>query len=250
MTPLRIFALGPARVYVRERALTPSNWTFAKSRELLFYLVTNPGASKQQIGLDLWPAASPAQLRNSFHTALHHLRRGLGEPTWISFEHGKYELNRLVECFFDVAAFEAGLEAGRRAYAESRPDAIPHLRAALAFYAGDFLPEFTDSEWVRRRQDDLQRQFQNAMLMLGKLLQQDGRYEDAAEVYRRAIAGDPLLETAHRELMRCELRLGERGHAIRQYERLAERLRDEFDAPPAPETTALYQRLRRGDPDV
>ena len=247
---LQTFALGPEQVLVRGRPLRPSDWTFAKPRELLFYLLTFPGSSKQQIGLDLWPAASTAQLRNSFHTALHHLRRGLGEPTWIAFRHGRYELASLVDYFYDVDQFEAGLAAARAVYAQKRSDAIPHLQAALALNRGDFLPEFSDSDWVRRRQDDLQRQFHNAMLTLGALLQEDGHNADAADVYRRAIARDPLSETAHRELMRCELKLGERGHAIRQYERLVEKLREEFDAPPAPETTSLYLRLRRGDPEL
>jgi DNA-binding SARP family transcriptional activator len=49
--------------------------------------------------------------------------------------------------------------------------------------------------------------------------------------------------------MRCELKLGERGHALRQYQQLARCLRDELGTAPAPETTALYLRLRRGDAD-
>src|SRR5215207_7480037 len=61
--PLRIFALGAVSVYVGQRLLTPPDWTFAKPRELLLYLLTNPASTKQQIGLDLWPAASAVQLR-------------------------------------------------------------------------------------------------------------------------------------------------------------------------------------------
>jgi hypothetical protein len=85
---LRIFALGPGRVERDEHDLAPSEWTYVKSRELLFYLLSHPSRTKEQIGLALWPDASNAQLRSSFHRTLHHLRRALGEGGWILFEDG------------------------------------------------------------------------------------------------------------------------------------------------------------------
>ena len=64
---------------------------------------------------------------------------------------------------------------------------------------------------------------------------------------RLPIAHDSYLETAHRELMRCYARSGERGMALRQYQTLRTLLDDELGAPPAAETTALFERLRQGD---
>src|SRR5215217_1440809 len=130
--PLWVRALGTPSVRVGERLLTPADWSFAKPRELLFYLLTHPASSKRQIGLDLWPAASPGQLRNSFHTALHHLRRALGHPGWIRFAHGAYDLDGSVELDYDVDAFEVELAAARRAHAGAPATAIPHLQAAVA----------------------------------------------------------------------------------------------------------------------
>jgi len=77
---LRIFALGPARVERGEHALTPSQWGYAKPKELLFYLLSHPPRTKEQIGLALWPEASSSQLRSSLHRTLHHLRKALGRP--------------------------------------------------------------------------------------------------------------------------------------------------------------------------
>jgi len=84
------------------------------------------------------------------------------------------------------------------------------------------------------------------LLLLGGLLFGQARYEPAAQAYRRAIAQDGYLEAAHRELMRCYARLGERGQALRHYQTLAALLRDDLEAAPAPATTALYERLQRG----
>ena len=77
-------------------------------------------------------------------------------------------------------------------------------------------------------------------------LNAQGRYAEAAEHYRQALKRHDL-ESAHRELMRCYARLGEVGQALRHYQTLADRLRDELKATPAPETQALYERLRRGE---
>jgi tetratricopeptide (TPR) repeat protein/IS1 family transposase len=77
VTALRLYALGPAIVYRGETALTPSDWTYAKVKELLFYLLCHRSRTKEQIGLALWPDASPTQLRGNLHNTLYHLRHVL-----------------------------------------------------------------------------------------------------------------------------------------------------------------------------
>jgi DNA-binding SARP family transcriptional activator len=74
-----------------------------------------------------------------------------------------------------------------------------------------------------------------------------GRHAEAAEAYRKAVALDGLLEEAHRELMRCQAVLGERGRAIKHYEELVDLLDEQFGTSPAPETVALHERLRAGE---
>jgi len=70
------------------------DWSDPKSRELLLHLLRHPtGRTRDQIGLELWPDASPAQVKNAFHVALHHLRSTLGRPDWIVFEEGRYRIN-------------------------------------------------------------------------------------------------------------------------------------------------------------
>jgi DNA-binding SARP family transcriptional activator len=81
---------------------------------------------------------------------------------------------------------------------------------------------------------------------LGGLLS-EGRQPEAAEVYRRAISHDRYSEGAHRGLMRCYARMGERGKAIEHYRSLVESLREELGSAPAPETVELHRRLREGE---
>ena len=72
----------------------------------------------------------------------------------------------------------------------------------------------------------------------------DGRVREAIEVYRRAIAHEPLDEAAHRALMECWAAAGQPARAMRHYEELRELLRTEVGGAPAAQTTALYARLR------
>jgi predicted ATPase/two-component SAPR family response regulator len=246
---LRIFALGPGRVERDEHDLAPSEWTYVKSRELLFYLLSHPSRTKEQIGLALWPDASNAQLRSSFHRTLHHLRRALGEGGWILFEDGRYAFDRSLPYWFDVEAFEKELAEARRREAGAPERAIRHLAEAIDLYKGDFLEELAvaEGEWALERQEELRRLYGEALLDLGVLLSKEGRYDEAAEAYRKAIAHDELLEAAHRELMRCHARMGERNQALRHYQALVGSLRDELGSSPAPETAELHRSLLRGE---
>ncbi len=244
---LRIFALGPVRVERDGRTLTSADWTYAKPRELLFYLLCHPPRTKEQIGLALWPDASPAQLRGSFHVTLHHLRRALGRPEWIVFAQGRYAFNRALDYWFDVESFEAALAEARRLRTVAPARAIRSLEEAGDLYRGDLLEDLATGEWHQPRRDELRRLYLEALLALGELRFATGRYAEAAAAYRRVIARDNLLEAAHRELMRCYARLGERGQAVRHYQTLVDLLRDELGSPPAPETAALFARLRRGE---
>jgi DNA-binding SARP family transcriptional activator len=133
-------------------------------------------------------------------------------------------------------------------HAQAPERAIGHLQKATELYGGDLLEDdFAYSEWVLVRQQELWRSYQEALLLLGELLYGQERYAEAAEAYRKAIAHDRYLEEAHRGLMRCQAAIGERGRAIRHYEELVEMLYEQLSTAPAPETSALYERLRAGE---
>lgn len=228
---LEIFAFGPGEIFQNG---APIAWPYSRVRELFFYLLDQGPRRKGQIGLDLWPEASPAKLRRHLHDALYHARKALGEPAWIVYEHGRYAFNAALPHQYDVAAFMAHLEP-----ANSTPEErIRQLQQAVALYRADFLDEF-DTDWCRLRREVLRRLFLAALLELGELFYRHGRYATAADTYRQAIAHDNLLEEAHRELMRCYIALGQPAKAVQQYHALVQLLADELGMAPAPETAAL-----------
>jgi predicted ATPase/DNA-binding SARP family transcriptional activator len=239
--PLRVRILGSAVVEFGEAELTAADWGYAKPRELMFLLVSSPPMTKDQIAAALWPDLSRQQLGNALHTALRELRRAVGDPGWVVYGNGHYRFDRTRPHECDVTEFEDALLAARRA----RPAeaALPHLQRAIGAYGGDFLDGVPAGEWALVRRDELRRAFESALLATGRLQTAAGRHQAAATVFRRAVAHEPLNETAHRELMSSWARLGETARAVRHYEELTELLRGQVGVPPAQETTALYRRL-------
>jgi predicted ATPase/DNA-binding SARP family transcriptional activator len=235
---LRIQALGAARV-CRDGA--PLEWTYAKPRELLYFLLSHAESTKDQIGAALWPWSSPATLRNSFHASLHHLRRALGDPAWITYRHGRYAFNRDRPHAWDVGVLEAGLARIH----SPEPAALPALVAAVEAYQGDFLADLPGEQWIDLRRTELRTAFEQVLIALGRHYARAGRFPQAVRTYERAIAHDSLLEAAHRELIRCYADMGERARALRHYHGLAELLQDQLGITPSAETRELYAALRK-----
>ena len=238
---LRIRMLGAATVHRGDAALTAADWGYAKPRELLFLLAASPPMAKDQLGAALWPDLSRQRLGNALHTALREVRRALGDPGWVVYSDGRYLFNTAREHECDIETFEQALASARGA----RPAAaaLPDLQRAVAAYRGDFLAGMAAGEWAQARRDELARSFESALLAIGRLHAAAGRYQPAAAAFRRAVAHEPLNETAHRELMNCWVRLGETARAVRHYRELVELLQEQVGVPPAAETTALYRRL-------
>ena len=238
---LKIRALGAATVHRGDVPVTAADWGYAKPRELLFLLATSRPLTRDQLGAALWPDLPPDRLGNTLHTALRGVRRALGDPDWVTYADGRYSFNAQREHECDVETFEQALAAARRA----RPAeaALPDLQRAIAAFGGEFLAGMAAGEWAETRRDELGRSFESALLAVGRLQLGAGRFAPAAAAFRRAVAHEPLNETAHRELMSCWARMGETARAVRHYEELVELLRAQVGVAPAAETTALYRKL-------
>jgi predicted ATPase/DNA-binding SARP family transcriptional activator len=238
---VRIRALGAATVHRGDTPVTASDWGYAKPRELLFLLATSQPMTRDLLGAALWPDLPPQRLGNALHTALRGVRRALGDPDWVTYADGRYSFNSEREHECDVTIFERALAAARRA--KSAEAALPELQRAIAAYGGDFLAGMPCGDWAEIRRDELARSFESALLATGRLQLAAGRLQAAATVLRRAVAHEPLNETAHRELMSCWARMGETARAVRHYDQLVAMLRAQVGVPPAAETTALYRKL-------
>jgi len=245
----RLQTLGSLSLHDPTGAAIPGQGSQRRRLALLAVLAAagDRGRSRDSLLTLFWPDASPAQLRNSFGVALYHLRRALGRTEWIVFDEDRYAFNRALSYWFDLEAFEAHLLQARQSLEQTPANAMAHLEQAIALNQGDFLEDFTASDWCVLQREQVHKQYLEALLTLGQLRFSAGHYDRAADAYQQAITRDQYLEAAHYELIRCYARQGERGQALRHYEHLVEFMRDELDLPPDREMTALVERLRRGE---
>ena len=252
---LEVRALGPLEVLVDGRPLAGDAFGSSRPRELLLLLLCHPdGRTREQVGLEFWPDASAAQVKNSFHVTLHRLRKALPHPDWIVIAGDRYRLDPALRIEFDVAVFRDAIEAALRGdgggpvEAESRGDSADpadDLVAALQLYRGEFLDGELVGDWHLAVRDELRRLRQEGLRSLGERRMAEGRFDEAADAFRVLLGTDPLDEAACRALMTCHAQAGLRVDAIRLYENLSVLLEDQLGVSPAAETTDLYRRLRQ-----
>jgi LuxR family maltose regulon positive regulatory protein len=89
----------------------------------------------------------------------------------------------------------------------------------------------------------LRERYLAALEMLASLRVEQGDLQAAIELYQRVVASEPYQEAAHRAIMDCYYRLGDRAAAIRQYQACVEILREDLGLSPMPETEELYLKI-------
>jgi predicted ATPase/DNA-binding SARP family transcriptional activator len=240
---LKISALGILDVHTREGRVQKSQWGSNRARELLLFLACHrDGCTKAQIGVALWPDASPAQLRNTFHVTLHRLRNALGIPDAIQVDGERYRINPSLAWELDADLFEREVRAAVRDL-RAGVDATAALAAASARYRGDFLAGEAVGEWADEHRDRLRRLHLGALDTLGRALMERERYVEAAEAFSSLLAVDPVNEDACRRHMLCLAHLGDRASALRAYDALVRALRDDLGVKPGRDTVALRDKL-------
>jgi DNA-binding SARP family transcriptional activator len=115
---------------------------------------------------------------------------------------------------------------------------------ALALYQGEYLPDARYETWAAGERERLAAIFLEAADKLSEHLIADARYSEAIDLCQRILSQDNCWERAYRNLMASYYKLGDRGQVARTYQRCVQTLREELDVAPAPETKALYERLR------
>lgn len=188
----------------------------------------------------LWPDSPEPQALSSLCQSLSDLRRVL-----ISLDGGRrvaaqiVSVNRrtllldLAGADVDVLAFDAALERGD----------MTSLEEAVAWYRGPLL-EGCLEEWAIPERDSREQRFLGALETLAVQAKVRGELALSAERLRRVVVLDPLRESSHRLLMETLAAMGQPGDAVQTYRELKLTLAQELDTEPAPETTAVYQRIR------
>lgn len=249
MSKLTLFFLGPPRLLREDGAVEPDT---RKAVALLAFLaITREVYSRDSLAALLYPEYDDTHARGALRRTLSSLHKALGgEHLKISRE--QVELPESPYIWVDVQRFEvliAQVERHSHNDPEHCPECITKLEAAVELYRGDFLAGFSlrDSpafdDWKFFQGESLQRRFSSALERLARSYRRRGQMEPAIKTARRWLALDPLVEDAHRELMRIYAQAGQRNAALRQYNECARILEKELGVQPLEETRNLQQAI-------
>src|SRR5262249_36918476 len=119
------------------------------------------------------------------------------------------------------------------------------LKQAVALYRGPLLEGCTEL-WAVPERTAREQAYLTALETLAARTAAQGDHAAAIPFLRSAIAADPYRESAHRALMQALAEGGDDAAVTQVYRELRLLLRRELNAEAAPETVALYQRLKQG----
>jgi len=234
---------------LRKRGL-PVAWRGgAKTEALLLSLALDArnGVARDRLLSQVWPDSDAALAVQSLHSLVHGLNRLLGDGVrgGLPVVHASeiYRLNIETGIAVDITTFDALARRGEQHWRAGDWSAASYCYTdAVALYRGDIHACSDDSALVER-----ERLRASYLVMLGRLAdvaRRDGDYSAALEYASRVLKYDAEREDAHRTLMYCYARLGQRVQALRQYQLCERLLRQSFDAVPEPATRILFDRLR------
>ncbi|SPL90025.1 transcriptional regulator, SARP family [[Actinomadura] parvosata subsp. kistnae] len=241
--------LGPLEVTAAGRLLRVSG---RSQRELLAVLLLR---ANRLVSIDLliesaWPHAPPASARRQVQNAVGRLRitlTGGGLPgDLIETRPGGYLLRAMAD-ELDMLAFERHVEESRRASAGQQWDkAVARLRAALALWRGQPLPDLdndlvvAEARRLQERRVEVLEECLDLELRLGRHHQVAGELAALAEEH-------PLRERVCALLMLALYRDGRTAEALRAYQRTRQESVSELGLEPGPELRRLEQAILTGD---
>jgi DNA-binding SARP family transcriptional activator/Tfp pilus assembly protein PilF len=206
-----------------------------KPLHLLAYLALNLERFHRREALQalFWPDKSPRAAANNLRQALWHLRQVL-PPDTLHLQGDEVGWNPMTLPWVDAQAFEAAVDRG-------------DLEAALALYGGPLLPDVY-AEWAQMERERLHLRYLTALECRARQRYEARLWQAALDDAETLLVDDPLNESATHLSMACYWALEQREAARCVYGAYRERVRQELGGEPSRETTALCQRILRGEP--
>ena len=231
--------------YLKRHGVFPDKPGGARQRSLLAYLLyyAKNSIPRDRLLQQFWPDHDPDCARNNLNVAICSLRRYLGafiDKETICYRNDSFLINPHLRITSDLDEFIRCYQEGSLAERRGKePEAAQCYRLAIE-KGCHFLEEFQQEGWTIRPREEFLEKTLHALGYIGMHRQQQKEYESAIEIFRRMLAIDCCLESAHRGIMACYLALGKKEKAVRQYLECERLLREELDMRPSAETQVLY----------
>lgn len=242
---LEVHLLGRFSVRVSGQDVPHQDIEGRKARSLLKLLALqrNHQLVRDQATDMLWNGLAQSSAAAQLYKAIHRIRKALSKTTGDASSEDFVDISDEVVCLKGAVVTDVQqFEDSSRGALDTRQ--VADLEYAASLYTGDLLPADLYSDWTALPRAHLLQLYLDVLLALGEKYQRSGRLAHAAETFRIALKKDPLLETAHRSLMRVFAMQGQTTRAIRQFETCRQVLLEELDAEPEAETVKLFEAIR------
>ena len=241
--------LGPLEVHIAGEQV--AGWGGQRAKTLLQYLLVHRRPVHREVLMELlWPGHTYSSARNNLNVCLHSLRRVLDVTSsgtrYVTYRDGCYTLNRALSWDIDRDRFVAAAERGKRRGGEATSaDAIATLERAVSAYGGPLFDGDPAADWLLAERTALEQLFHQVLERLAALLAARGDLDGAQRTLGLLLRDDGCRESAHRMLMTCYARRGQRDQVARQFQRCVTRLETDLEVTPSAETVDLFRALTR-----
>jgi DNA-binding SARP family transcriptional activator len=245
----RIEALGNFRLSRSGPAAFTNTKRAGRPLDLLKVLVAFGGedVKLERAAEALWPHVDNDYAVRSLTTALHRLRKDLGDDEAVLVKSGELSLNRRY-FWLDTWAFE---QAGDRAFALASEARTPEqaqalvgaTRSALNYCRGTLLADDAQSAWTVKPRERLRSQQLRLLTTVAAVLEKHGLHEDLINLYRQALESDPLNEALYRRLMLSLMNAKRPHEASEVYQCCRAIFKAEHQSDPSIATQELYRSL-------
>jgi ATP/maltotriose-dependent transcriptional regulator MalT/DNA-binding SARP family transcriptional activator len=185
----RVYTLGNFRLLRHDEPLGGSGKAQRRPLELLKLLIAHGGTqvSESRVTDALWPRIDGDSAHRSFTSALHRLRKLLGEDKAVVLHEGKLTLDRRY-FWVDAWAFDA---LAAELEAASDPAGVEKLaERMLALYAGPFMADEPDAAWYLQPRERLRVRLARAMKRVLRQWHDGGDPERARAGYEKYLEVD------------------------------------------------------------
>ena len=210
----------------------------AKLGALLAYLaMAAQPVPREQLTALLWASHFEEQARQNLRQALARLRKAIGTEALVSDDQTVQLSPAAVAS--DVRQFEI----------LARGSSSDELCQAVNLLGGDLLAgidvkEAAWQEWFSEERRRIGNLACDVLVKLGGIELEQDRAADALKRAEACIRRDIFREDAHRLAIQAFVALGRRAEALKHYQNLAERLKQELDAAPEAATAQVYEQAR------
>jgi DNA-binding SARP family transcriptional activator len=239
---LEVWALGSGRVLIDGRAV--ENWDGLLPRSLFFFLVDRGMTTRTEVFATFWPNLTMKDATNVFHVTKRKISELLGTDLTV-YRSGFYHLAPHIHLRYDVSIFNNLVQESSIA---QPAEAQTMLRTAISMYRTSFLDSL-QAPWAIRRRAEVELSLGDALVSLGRVLEQDDQADAALDYYLRAASLRIPREDAVERMLQLSRTHSRQAAALAVFRRYEQIVRDQLGISPASSLYALAEAIASGAAD-